>query len=100
LKDNVCNFEADLWALGCIIYELYVGSPPFMDADEYTVFKKIQYDEITFPSTAQIPEHAKKLIVGLLNKDKNNRLGCGYADSPNSFKSGLKQHPYFSGIEF
>lgn len=25
LKDSVCDYQADLWALGCVIYEMYVG---------------------------------------------------------------------------
>lgn len=100
LKDSVCNFEADLWALGCIVYEVYVGSPPFVDADEYTVFKKIQEEPVTFPEAIELKPEVRSFISGLLEKDKNKRLGCGYADSDNSFKAALLKHPYFEGINF
>lgn len=42
LKESICDYAADLWALGCLVYEMYVGNPPFTDADEYAIFKKIQ----------------------------------------------------------
>ena len=32
LKDLPSNFEADLWALGCIIYQLYTGSLLFKES--------------------------------------------------------------------
>ncbi len=77
LQDSICEYQADLWALGCIIYEIYIGEPPFTDVDEYAVFKKIQEQEVTFPESVVIPAEAKDLILKLLIKDKHKRLGCG-----------------------
>jgi serine/threonine protein kinase len=42
LIEAICDYAADLWGFGCLLYELYFGCAPFEDADEYTVFKKIQ----------------------------------------------------------
>ena len=32
--------RCDLWSLGCILYDLYVGFPPFNGASEYLIFQK------------------------------------------------------------
>ena len=31
VEENYCPPEADLWALGCIIYQLYYRESPFKD---------------------------------------------------------------------
>ena len=38
LKDLPANFEVDLWALGCIIFEMYTGEPIFQEATEFLTF--------------------------------------------------------------
>ncbi|KAI2576602.1 PDPK1 isoform 9, partial [Pan troglodytes] len=39
----------DLWALGCIIYQLVAGLPPFRAGNEYLIFQKIIKLEYDFP---------------------------------------------------
>lgn len=36
------NFNADIWAIGCILYYLLVGKPPFQGVSETTVFNRIR----------------------------------------------------------
>ena len=38
LEDDICGPEADLWALGCIVYKMFTGKTPFQDNTEYLVF--------------------------------------------------------------
>ena len=42
LEDNVSAKESDLWALGCIVYQLYYMETPFKDKTEYGTFQKIK----------------------------------------------------------
>jgi serine/threonine protein kinase len=41
LEEDFCGPESDIWALGCIIYELINLKPPFYDENEGMVWKKI-----------------------------------------------------------
>lgn len=41
LKFNECGFESDIWALGCILYQFFNGTPPFKEGSEYLTFEKI-----------------------------------------------------------
>jgi len=42
LEDEICGPQADLWALGCIIYKMFTGVTPFSDTTEYLVFQKVK----------------------------------------------------------
>lgn len=93
LKNEKATKATDLWALGCIIYQLLTGDHPFKGDSEYLIFKKILSKELEIPSN--IPEVAKDLVENLLKLDPDERLGArpgGYAE--------LKRHPFFNGIDF
>lgn len=65
----------DLWALGCLIYEMLVGSPPFYDEDLDRTYTKISRVEYAFPKTGlSISADAKNLVAKLLARDPRKRL--------------------------
>ena len=97
LMDKPAGPEADLWALGCIIYQMFSGTSPFKDKTEYLVFKKIL--EVNFTFSDKFNEEAKDLINSLLIADPNKRLGSGSKGEENDFKA-LKYHPFFTGLDF
>ncbi|XP_063902161.1 cAMP-dependent protein kinase catalytic subunit alpha-like isoform X2 [Zophobas morio] len=89
------NYEADLWSLGVLIYELVVGHAPFVTVNPHS--KEVDYKAIL---TGQffLPSHlstaVKDLIVSLLQVDRNYRLGA---------KNGLSDvmnHPWFAGVDW
>uniref|UniRef100_T1JG69 non-specific serine/threonine protein kinase n=1 Tax=Strigamia maritima TaxID=126957 RepID=T1JG69_STRMM len=66
------RFVVDL-SLGCILYELYVGKPPFCTNSIFKLVKLITTDPVRW-----IPEMNplfKDLLQGLLTKDPSRRLG-------------------------
>ena len=61
--------EVDWWSIGCIIYELVTGLPPFSfdDRDLSKLYKKIINTNPEFPS--YLSEECKDIICRLLEKD-------------------------------
>jgi len=97
LNDEEVGHETDLWALGCVVYQMFTGVSPFKDKTEYLVFKKILDQKVNFPNN--IPITAVSLIKDLLNPDPKKRLGGGIKGSSNDY-AHLKSHEFFKGIDF
>lgn len=56
--------SSDIWAFGCIVYQLIVGKPPFRGATDYLTFQKILKNEMEFPEG--FDADAKALIEVIL----------------------------------
>ena len=66
------HFRAsDLWAIGCIIYQLMTGLPPFQSQSEFLIFKKIEKLDYSFHEGFN--EDAKNLVQQLLVIEPQNR---------------------------
>lgn len=98
LEDEACFPATDLWALGCIIYQLYYLTPPFDGTSEFEVFQKIKNLEYSLPKNENIPEEVIDLIEKLLQKDPNARLGSN--SKQGLMMSDLKSHKFFQSIDF
>lgn len=64
LQENKFYPASDLWALGCIVYQMRAGQTPFMGSVDYEVFQKITDRQIVIPNEFE-PEVAD-LIERLL----------------------------------
>lgn len=53
-------FSSDIWAFGCIVYQLFTGKPPFRGATDYLTFQKILKKEMEFPP--EFDDEAQSLI--------------------------------------
>ena len=72
LTHGVYDFRVDVWALGILMYECLVGSPPFEAQGHHETYKKISKVDIKWPS--HISSDAKDLISKLLVKDPSQRM--------------------------
>lgn len=68
---NVVNRASDLWAIGCIIYQLMTGLPPFQSQTEFLIFRKIEKLEYSFHEGFN--EDAKNLVQQLLVIEPQDR---------------------------
>lgn len=73
LKYNICGFEADVWALGCILYQLFHGNPPFKGATEYLTFEKIIHLNYSYNPNSPIPNDVRFIIDRILVNDPKKR---------------------------
>lgn len=65
------SFEVDTWSLGCIMYTLLVGKPPFETTSLKETYQKIRSNDYYIPSNVSTP--ARTLISRLLQKDPAKR---------------------------
>jgi 3-phosphoinositide dependent protein kinase-1 len=82
------NASSDIWAFGCIVFQLITGKPPFRGATDYLTFQKILKREFEYPSG--FDEEAKSMIELVLNPDPTLR------PSP----AEIKSHPFFASTDF
>lgn len=65
------SFEVDIWSLGCIMYTLMVGRPPFETPSLKETYAKIANCNYTF--TIALSPAAKHLIMIMLQSDPSKR---------------------------
>ena len=60
--------EADLWGVGCVLFEMLCGFPPFFSDDAHTTCRKIVQwrSYLKFPTDVSIEPQAQSLIRQLL----------------------------------
>lgn len=84
-EKNACK-ASDLWAFGCIIFQLLAGRPPFKAGNEYQTFQRIVALDYQFP--IGFPPAARDLVERLLVLDPAQRLQIEH----------IKNHEFFDGI--
>ncbi|CDW79266.1 3-phosphoinositide-dependent protein kinase 1 [Stylonychia lemnae] len=97
LQDNISSFAGDIWAFGCIIYQMITGEVPFKAQHDYQTFQLILNRKMQFPD--YMSEDAKDLIDQILKVNPQERLGSGGQSDENGINA-IKQHPFFRDFDF
>eukprot|EP00347_Sterkiella_histriomuscorum_P023196 403335585 len=93
IQDMKHSHMIDFYSLGCLLYELLIGLPPYYNSN-----RQVMYNNIVFKNsldfTQDIPSNAIQLISSLLHKNPQKRLGFygGFSE--------LKNHSFFSEIDW
>jgi tetratricopeptide (TPR) repeat protein len=79
IDGELMDARVDLYALGCLMYELVTGSPPFVGSIDHVLDQHLR-DSPVPPSlrVSDVPRALDELILGLLQKRPRDRIG--YAD--------------------
>ncbi|OMO87265.1 hypothetical protein CCACVL1_09160 [Corchorus capsularis] len=72
VREQPYTHTVDLWSLGVILYELFVGQPPFYTNSVYALIRHIVKDPVKYPD--DMSANFKSFLRGLLNKVPQNRL--------------------------
>jgi serine/threonine-protein kinase len=73
---DVTTPRCDLYSLGCVMYALLAGRPPFVGASIAEVVHKVRYEQPD-PVTryaADVPRELEQILAELLSKDPEDRI--------------------------
>ena len=107
LQDREVTPAADLWAIGCITYQMLHGKPPFRGDSEYLTFQNIishcdQTSPLLLPPCIEKNVISKQFIQQLLQPvagDRYFKTASNTSTNSNSNYS-IKGCSFFDGIQF
>lgn len=67
---------SDIWSLGCLIYQIIIGIPPFVAGSEYLVFLRVRATDLQFPPRG-ISSECVDLIRSILQPVRLKRPSIG-----------------------
>eukprot|EP01084_Bolivina_argentea_P099901 179504_1 len=86
------GFPVDWWSIGCLMYELLCGMPPFYSRNRDRLFEKILRQKVRFPNYFSV--ESIDIIKQLLNRNPKYRLGSRYGVEE------IKKHMFWKDLNW
>ncbi|ODN04529.1 Serine/threonine-protein kinase PLK1 [Orchesella cincta] len=67
------GIKADMWSIGCILYTLLIGKPPFETGSLKQTLTKIKACDFEIPKGSNLSPEATRLILQLIQLDPSKR---------------------------
>ncbi|XP_011928302.1 PREDICTED: inactive serine/threonine-protein kinase PLK5 isoform X3 [Cercocebus atys] len=84
---NGHSCQSDIWALGCIMYTVLTGAPPFMASPLSEMYQNIR--EGHYPEPAHLSANARRLIARLLAPNPAERPSLDHLLQDDFFTQGF-----------
>lgn len=93
----------DLWAIGCMIYQMLTGRSPFRAGTEYLTFETIMghckgTKPLEFPPI--MTPDARDITLAFLRVNDTERLGAGDDNLDGNGYAAVKAQPFFIGVSW
>lgn len=86
--------SVDWWSLGCIMFQMIWGYPPFNDMTKERIFENIRRYNFEWNAEDKVKNPQRyDLVMRLLHPDPMYRLGSGGAEQ-------IMEHPFFQDIDW
>ncbi|KAL1267121.1 hypothetical protein QQF64_002796 [Cirrhinus molitorella] len=98
ITNTYYSFSADWWGLGCLIFEMTDGNPPFRKHKERLPRQEMERRVLEMIENygEKFDEDTKSICKSLLAKNPKERLGCKF----NRGSEVIKAHSFFKDINF
>lgn len=107
LIDNPIDHKTDIWSLGCILYHLLFGRPPWEyqcpnkylnrknpndnhNIEKYAISLYIKYEGLKFPNNSQLHPSIQNLLTRMLDFNPNTRISL----------IELLEHPFIDYFQY
>jgi serine/threonine protein kinase/tetratricopeptide (TPR) repeat protein len=88
IRGELLDPRCDLYALGCVLYELLTGTPPFTGDQDAIINAHLVVEPAPVSTLVEgVPPELDRLVSGLLAKDRRERIG--YADVVGTTLAGM-----------
>jgi serine/threonine protein kinase len=93
VRNRNSDKKCDMWSLGCVLYNLFVGFPPFMGKSDYLIFLKSTEARYLTPKNI-ISSTAEDLISQLIVVDPEKRIAMDQIYEHEFMKNVDDKYPF------
>eukprot|EP00743_Colponemidia_sp_Colp-15_P008793 GILK01009595.1.p1 GENE.GILK01009595.1~~GILK01009595.1.p1 ORF type:complete len:444 (+),score=66.57 GILK01009595.1:99-1334(+) len=87
IRNKGTDERSDLWSLGCLLFQMTAGFPPFHDGSDYLIFQRVLDRKLVFP--AGFPSVVRELVEALVQLEPAERYTL----------QQVQEHPFLAGID-